>query len=155
MIPFFQKLRWLIGRREKEHQLAEELQFHLEEEAAEQKESGLPEEDAKWAARRELGNLSIVKEETRAAWGWTLVEQFFQDVRYAARMILQNPAFTALAALSLALGIGANTAIYSFMDALLVRSLPVAHPESLVVLNWHVMKELRESVVQNVSGNIY
>ncbi len=67
-------------------------------------------------------------------WRWT--EQVAQDLRYALRMTAANPAFTAMAALSLALGIGANTAIYSFMDAILVRALPVAHPESLVVVNW-------------------
>ena len=85
-------------------------------------------------------------------WGWTLAEQLLQDLRYAARTILRNPAFTLLAALSLALGIGANTAIYSFMDALLMRSLPVADPASLVVLNWHVTgkKSVRKSVVHDV-----
>ncbi len=85
-------------------------------------------QDALWAARRELGNLGAVQEETRAMWSWTLLEQLGQDLRYAARTMLRNPAFTILAALSLALGIGANTAIYSFMDALLMRSLPVADP---------------------------
>jgi predicted permease len=80
-----------------------------------------------------------------------------QDLRYGARNILRNPAFTILAALSLALGIGANTAIYSFMDALLMRSLPVANPGSLVVLNWHFTgkKKVDDSVVHNVSGQIY
>src|SRR5205807_2757104 len=74
---------------------------------------------------------------TRAAWGWTLLEQLGQDLRYAIRTMLHNRAFTALAALSLALGIGANTAIYSFMDSILLRVLPVSDPESLAVLNWH------------------
>src|SRR5580700_9561477 len=64
-------------------------------------------------------------------------EQFVQDLRYAARMMAASPGFTAMATLSLALGIGANTAIYSFMDAILLRALPVQNPESLVVLNWH------------------
>ena len=64
-------------------------------------------------------------------------EQFLQDLRYAVRMMAAQPLFTAMAALSLALGIGANTAIYSFMDAILLRALPVRNPESLVVVNWH------------------
>ncbi len=64
-------------------------------------------------------------------------EQFFHDLRYAVRMMANQPLFTGMAVLSLALGIGANTAIYSFMDAILLRALPVPNPESLVVLNWH------------------
>jgi macrolide transport system ATP-binding/permease protein len=157
MIPIFRKLGWLARRRSKEDQLAAELHFHLEEEAEARQEAGVPEHEARWAARRELGNLGRVQEETRATWSWTLVEQLGQDLRYAARTILRNPAFTVLAALSLALGIGANTAIYSFMDALLVRKLPVADPASLAALNWHVSgkKSVRTSVVHDASGFFY
>jgi len=154
MIAFIRKLAWLARRRAKEDQLYAELQFHLDEEAAERQEAGLPEEQARRAARRDLGNLSLVREDTRAVWSWRLLEQLLQDLRYAVRTILHNPAFTVLAVLTLALGIGANTAIYSFMDALLMRRLPVADPASLVVLNWHVAgkKSLRDSVVHDVSG---
>src|SRR5262249_46662664 len=98
---------------------------------------GLREADALSAARRELGNLTRVRENTRAVWGWTFLEQLVQDLRYALRAMVHNRAFTALAVLSLALGIGANTAIYSFLDSILLRSLPVAEPGSLVLLNWH------------------
>jgi predicted permease len=139
MMEFFRKLKWLTERRRKEEELLEELQFHLEEEG-----------------RRELGNLTQLREDTRSAWGWTAVEQLAQDLRYAARTMLRNPAFAILAALSLALGIGANTSIYSFMDALLMRSLPVADPDSLVVLNWHAIAKNNtdDFVVHNVSGQI-
>ena len=75
-------------------------------------------------ARRGLGNLAIVREDTRAAWTWTLLEQLVQNLRYGVRMLGANKTFSALAILSLALGIGANTAIFSFMDAILLRSLP-------------------------------
>ena len=68
---------------------------------------------------------------------WKLWEQAVQDLRYSLRTMAASPGFTTMAALSLALGIGANTAIYSFMDAILLRALPVQSPESLVVLNWH------------------
>ena len=141
MISFFRKLGWLARRRSKEDHLAAELQFHLEEEADERQAAGMSAQEARRAARRELGNLGMVLEDTRAAWSWTLLEQLRQDLRYGLRTMLRNPAFTILAALSLALGIGANTAIYSFMDALLMRSLPVADPESLVVLKWHFTGE--------------
>src|SRR5690242_7916333 len=98
MTMFFRKLGWLARRKAKEAELGEELQFHLQEEAEERNMAGLPEEDALWAARRELGNVTMVQESTRAAWGWTLLEQLGQDLRYAARTMLRNRAFTALAA---------------------------------------------------------
>jgi macrolide transport system ATP-binding/permease protein len=150
MNSFFRKLSWLSQRRRKEAELHEELQFHLEEEAEEHQAEGSA-EDAKWAARRELGNVALVQENTRAAWGWTFWEQLLQDLRYGLRTMAANKAFSALAILSLALGIGANTAIYSFMDSILLRSLPVSNPESLVVLNWHS----KSHFVHNASGSIY
>ncbi|HTS74599.1 MAG TPA: ABC transporter permease [Bryobacteraceae bacterium] len=140
----FRKIAWLFRRRSRESELADELQFHLSEEA---EDRGMD------AARRELGNLGLIQEDTRAEWGWTWFDQLAQDVRYAVRTMLRNPAFTLLAALSLALGIGANTAIYSFMDALLFRDLPVADPRSLVVLNFH--RKDGPSVVHAMSGSIY
>jgi macrolide transport system ATP-binding/permease protein len=155
MTSFFRKLSWLRRRRGKEDELREELQFHLEEEAEERQAQGLADEEARRAARREFGNLALVQENTRAAWGWTVLEQFLQDFRYAVRTMLINKAFTALAALSLALGIGANTAIYSFMDAILLRSLPVSDPKSLVVLNWHAKPVGRDFVMHGMSGNTY
>jgi macrolide transport system ATP-binding/permease protein len=154
MISFFRKLGWLAHRRSKAEQLAAELQFHLEEETEEHQAAGMSVQEARGAARRELGNLGLVHEDTRAAWGWILLEQLAQDLRYGARTMLRNPAFTALASLSLALGIGANTAIYSFMDALLMRSLPVADPASLVALKWHITakKGTENTVVHQGSG---
>jgi macrolide transport system ATP-binding/permease protein len=155
MSSFFRKLNWLRERRRKEEELEEELRFHLEEEAQERRAEGLTMEGARCAARRDLGNLTLVKEDTRAAWGWTVVEQFFQDVRYAFRTMSANKAFSALAVLLLALGIGANTAIYSFMESILLRSLPVADPESLVVLNWHSRPPQNDSgqwVVHGLQG---
>jgi hypothetical protein len=83
-----------------------------------------------------FGNIAILKEDSRAMWTWTFAQQLTQDIRYALRMMAANRLFTAMAVLSLALGIGANTAIYSFMDAILLRSLPVRRPQELVVLNW-------------------
>ena len=111
MISFFRKLHWQIRRAAKDAELREELQFHLEEEAEERKREGASEEEALWAARRELGNFAIVQESTREAWCFTVLEQFGQDLRFAMRAMLHNRAFTALAVLSLALGIGANTAV--------------------------------------------
>jgi macrolide transport system ATP-binding/permease protein len=84
-----------------------------------------------------LGNVALVQEDTRATWTWTFGEQLVQDIRYGLRTIVANKTFSAMAILSLALGIGANTAIFSFLDAILLRSLPVPDPQSLVMLSWH------------------
>jgi macrolide transport system ATP-binding/permease protein len=135
MISFFRKLRWLTQRRSKEAEFRDELQFHLDAEAEDRLGEGLAPEQAKWAARRDFGNVTSIQEDTRAMWGWTTLEQIGQDMRYAVRTMAKAKVFTALAVLSLALGIGANTAIYSFMDSILLRSLPVSNPESLIVLN--------------------
>jgi hypothetical protein len=131
MISLFRKLSWSTQRRQKEHELHEELQFHLDEEAEQRQVEGLAEDQATRAARQDLGNFALVQKSTRVAWSWAFFEQFLQDVRYALRTMSNNRAFTALVALSLALGIGANTAIFSFMDSILMRSLPVSDPKSL------------------------
>jgi predicted permease len=132
----FRKFRWWVQRRRKEDELRDELQFHLAEEAHERQVAGLSEDEAKWAAHRDLGNVTLLWEDTRTLWTWTLLEQLEQDARYALRTTVKHRAVSAFAVLSLALGIGANTAIYSFMDAILLRSLPVADPASLVLMNW-------------------
>jgi predicted permease len=144
---FVRKLSWLFRRRRKKADLQDELRFHLEEDAADRTAQGIDADRARLEARRELGNRTLVEEDTRAAWGWTFIEQLAQDLRYAARAIGASRLFSSLAILSLALGIGANTAIFSFMDAIMLRSLPVARPESLVTLS----TVTKESEVHGVS----
>jgi hypothetical protein len=100
--------RWLKRRTGKDAELREELQFYLDEEAEERRANGLAAEEARSAARRELGNITLLQEETRAVWTWTLLEQLVRDVRYALRTMAVNKTFTTLAILSLAMGIGAN-----------------------------------------------
>ncbi len=155
MTPFFQKLRSFLQRRRKEAELRDELQFHLDEEAEERRADGLTGEAARLAARREMGNVTLLQEETRAVWAWTSFEQLLQDCRYGLRTMAGNKTFTVLAVLSLALGIGANTAIYSFMDSLLLRSLPVSDPESLAVLNWRAKPAGRDFVMRSMSGSTW
>jgi macrolide transport system ATP-binding/permease protein len=162
-MSFIRKFIWMLQRRRKEAEIHEELQFHLEEEAAEHEQEGIAPQQARWAAHRELGNVTLLEEDVRAVWIWTLLEQLLQDMRYAWRMMTANKTFSALAILSLALGIGANTAIFSFMDSLLLRSLPVPDPASLAVLNWHGRarggSDQRVSqvvpVIQRMSGSTY
>jgi predicted permease len=128
----WRKVLWLKHRSDKESELREELQFHLEEEADLRRGPGMTEHDARLAARRELGNVTLVAENTRAAWGWTAVDQLGQDLRYAFRTIAANRLFTMLAVSSLALGIGANTAIFSLLNTLALRELPVQDPGQIV-----------------------
>ena len=147
MSEHLRKLLWLLQRRRRERELDEELAFHLQEEAGERGSD---------AARRGLGNLGLIKEDTRQMWGWIWMDQLMQDLRYALRTMRKNPAFTAMAALSLTLGIGANTAIFSFMDAILLRWLPVGDPQSLVTLNWRAsFTRMRGSVVHSGSGSMW
>jgi macrolide transport system ATP-binding/permease protein len=150
MMAFLRKLFWLAQRRQKEAELRDELDFHLSEEAELRAGTGAPEDAARAAARRELGNYTLVQEDTRAAWGWPVLDQLGQDIRYAFRSMKSNRLFTLLAILILALGIGANTAIYSFLDAILVRTLPVADPQSLIVFKWHG-KTQHDSVMHGMS----
>lgn len=116
--------------------LREEVELHLEEKALELQADGMTAEQARLEARRRFGNVGLKLEESREIWITRFWSELGQDVRYGFRAILTNKAFSALAVLSLALGIGANTAIYSLMESILLRSLPVTDPESLVVLNW-------------------
>src|SRR5215470_14652299 len=113
------------------------MELHLAEKAAEFQADGMTAECARAEARRRFGNVGLKHEDSREIWMTRFWSELGQDVRYGSRTMTANKAFSALAVLLLALGIGANTAIYSFMESILLRSLPVADPESLVVLNWH------------------
>ncbi|PYU46751.1 MAG: multidrug ABC transporter substrate-binding protein [Acidobacteria bacterium] len=135
--------------------LREEMELHLAEKAAELQADGMTAERARSEARRRFGNVGLKHEESREIWVTRFWSELGQDVRYGCRTMTANKAFSALAVLSLALGIGANTAIYSFMESILLRSLPVADPESLVVLNWHSrppQEGSREWVIHGLQG---
>src|SRR4051812_352459 len=131
------RLRYWMHSARRGEALREEMELHLAEKAAELEAGGMTPECARAEARRRFGNIGMKHDESREIWIRRFWSELGQDVRYAARTMAANKAFSALAILSLALGIGANTAIYSFMESILLRSLPVPDPESLVVLNWH------------------
>ena len=118
--------------RRKEDDLSREIEQHLELEAEEQSAPNVSAEDARRAARRAFGNLAIAMEDTREAWGSMWIHRLLQDLRYASRLMRRSPVVTLVVVLSLALGIGANGAIFGAVDALMLRPLPVADPQRLV-----------------------
>ena len=159
MMPLLRRFSWWVRQRRKERELREELQFHLEQEARERREAGLAEEEALWAATRDLGNEARLKEDVRSIWTWRPFDELSQDLRFAFRTLFKHRAVAVFSILSLALGIGASTAIYSFMDAILLRSLPVGDPSSLVVMTWHSKPfDFRKGdafVLHSIDGSTY
>src|SRR6516162_4796583 len=128
------RLKSLFRRTRVERELDDELRFHLEKVIEEKVAKGMPVEEARYAALRELGGAEQIKEECRDMRRINYIEILFQDLRYGLRMLAKNPGFAAVAVLTLALGIGANTAIFSVVDAAMLRKLPVRNPQDLIQL---------------------
>jgi predicted permease len=131
LLQLWRRLLFYLRRDQFDRELEEEMKFHLEMKAEEGRTSGMSPQEARYAAERQFGNQALLQEVSREMWGVRSIETFFQDLRYGVRMLLKSKAVTTVAVLSLALGIGANTAIFGLIDAVLLKMLPVDRPEQL------------------------
>ncbi|SPE22114.1 ABC efflux pump, inner membrane subunit (fragment) [Acidobacteriia bacterium SbA2] len=158
------RFRSLFRRRSVEQELSDELRFHLERMIEAKVARGMTAEEARYAALRELGGVEQIKEECRDMRRVNYLENFLQDVRYGLRQLRRSPGFAAVALLSLALGIGANTAIFQLLDAVRLRLLPVDNPQRLAEIrltnlhgrmgsffNWHPM--LTNAIWEQIRAN--
>jgi predicted permease len=134
MNAFFRKLQWFAHRDRREAEVQEELAFHLGEEAENRKANGLSDEQAQSAARRELGNVVLIVEDVRDAWTWPRFERIVQDLRFGLRGLRRSPAFTLTTVLTLAIGVGATSAIFSVVNGVLLKPLPFPDSDGLIAL---------------------
>src|SRR6266480_7512260 len=135
------KFRTLLLRQRIAQRLDDEIQFHLEQQIAENIAAGVSRDEAGYAARRLFGNVTWVKEEVRVMWGWTLWEIIFRELRYAARTLRKSPGFAATAFLTLTLGIGASTAVFTVVDSVLLKPLAF-HESGRLVACWERVRFL-------------
>ena len=132
----------MFGRRRVFGELAEETRSHLEEKVEELVAGGMPREEAEFAARRMFGNLGLVERDGRAVWRWSMFENLLMNIRFGLRALRKNPGFTTVAVVTLALGIGATSAIYSVTYATLLAPLPYPNGDRLVMV-WSQLQHRR------------
>lgn len=139
----FRRLRTLFRRRDVEAEMAEEMRFHLEQRAADYAADGLAPDAARLAAQRKFGNTAALQERARDTFGWGALERFAQDLRFAARQLVRTPGFTLLAVLTLGLGIGANSSMFSITNGIMLKPLPYANVDRLERI-WRATPQFRQ-----------
>ena len=144
MLHNFRRLAAWWRRDALDDQLAEEMRDHLVLRTQSLIDCGMDPDAAAREARRMFGNVLVLREETRAMWGFPRLDTLLQDIRFGIRLMRRSPSFTVVAILSLAIGIGASVAVFGLADAVLFRKLPVRDPESLVILRWEVREHSKK-----------
>src|ERR1051326_7556517 len=149
-MDLLRRVRYLFRQSENSADLDEEMRLHMELRARQLRERGVDTEQARFAARREFGNRAAVELASAEVWGWGWCERLVQDVRYATRALRKTPGFVAIAVATLAVGLGMNTAVFSIVNAVMLRALPYPAPERLVSI-WEEIA--RSAQVQKSSGS--
>src|SRR5262245_30817208 len=149
---FLSKLRGLFLKRRLEQEMQDEINAHLEMQIEDHLRQGMSPEEARYLALRKFGGVEQVKETHRDRRTLAPVETFLRDLNYGLRMLRRSPGVTAVAILSLALGIGANTALFSVVDAVLLKSLPVTDAERLLIFEWQAGRQYRVSGMSGTSN---
>ena len=153
MGELWRRVQMLVRREKFAWELEEEMRLHRELKEKELIADGVDASEARYAANRQFGNATHLRERGRETWGWMWLEDFVQDLRFGARMLGKNPGFTIVAVVTLALGIGANTAIFSYINAWIIKPMPYPHADRLIVFEPHDKKKgwTRESLTSTAS----
>ena len=143
---YWMKVKALLKRKKLDHDLEDELAFHLAMREAKNSARGIDGEEARYAARRQFGNVTRIKEACREAWSFVSLETTWRDLRYGARALAKNPGFTMVAVLAIALGIGVNTGIFSVLNGVALKLLPVPRAEQIVSVDQTIHGKVRRDV---------
>jgi putative ABC transport system permease protein len=149
------RLRALFQRKELDRDLEEEVAFHLAMREEKIRRDGIAPEEARYAARRQFGNTTNLKKRSREMWTFSAPEEFFHDLRHAARLLRNKPAFTAVAVLTLAVGIGSSSAVFSVVNSVLLKALPYRQEQRLVMVWETKLNEGRDHNVVSPANFIY